>query len=239
MNPGVGKTNENDYEKYFRWYCEDLIEHGYLKSVHREYETFQVMPQYIYKREKHFVRKDNEIERFNLAQNITYTYDALLVWTEKGLNVFYEIMYKNGHFVFGEPTFVAHYKEINGKEEVVSYVDVKPHSAAAMFGGGKNASYYTFPFVQKLLLYKYDLYVNKIVPIPSGKHGKTSCLFAKTFTPKRYYFTDVSLANRKLTHRPINSLKSYTQDRIRIIENLKQQEYKKNENKSSQSKMDL
>lgn len=228
------ETKENDYERFFRWYCEDLIEAGFIKRLDREPETLLVLPEFNHYREKHFVRKENEKEEFTLLQSVTYTYDFRIIWEKKAFDIFTEIYSYDTHFVYNVPTFISHLKTIGGDKEVVSYVDVKPHSAAARFGGGKNASYYTFPIIQKYLMMAYSLYINKVIPIPSGKHGRTTCLFAETFTPKRYRYTDKSLKKRTMHHKPIRSLSSFVKYKSKIIENLKAQKANK---KSNQKKM--
>ncbi len=213
------QTKENDHERYFRWFCDDLKENGYLKRFDRELETFRVSPKIKYKHEEHFKVKENKIKDFTLFSETNYTYDARLIWTEKALNIFTEILDFGGHFVFGMPTFVSHRMEIDGVIEIVSYVDVKPHYKAVAFGGGKMASFYTFPFKQKALYMLKGLYINKVVPVHSGKHGKTTCLFATTFVPNRYLYHDKAEGLRSIPY-PKRSLVSYAAQKKKIIDDL-------------------
>lgn len=213
------QTKENDYERYFRWYCEDLIENGFLKRFDRELESFIISPKINYKREKHFKTKATETEDFALFQETTYTYDFRLIWTEKAKFIFTEVMEFDGAFVLGAPVFISHLIDINGTIEMVSYVDVKPHYAAVAYGGGKMKSYYTFPFVQKHLYIMKGLYVNKIIPVHTGKHGQSTCLFATTFVPNRYLYQDKAQGLRKIPYKK-RSLVSFVEQKKRINESV-------------------
>ncbi len=221
------QTIENDHEMYFRWYLEELKENGYLKSFEREPELIAVFPKLMHKRENHFKSKVNTLEIFALFQETNYTYDFRLVWTEKGMNVFTELYEPDGYFIFGKPVFVSHLIKINDIIEVVSYVDVKPHNAAARFGGGKMASYYTFPLIQKYLFMSKGLYINKIIPIHTGKHGRGSCLFATTFIPNRYKWTDTAKQLRKIPYRS-KTLNSFATQKKGITDNILREKFEKN-----------
>lgn len=195
-------TQENPHEMYFRWYCEELIQYGFLKKISREPELISVFPKLTHKKEKHYKsKKENTIEEITMLQPTEYTYDFLLVWTDKAYYIFTEEYDKDTPFVFGMPIFVSHRIMMDTGIELVSYVDVKPHFAAAAFGGGKMGSYYTFPLIQKYLFMAKGLYINKIIPIHTGKHGRSTCLFATTFIPNAYRFTDKSGKIRSIPDR--------------------------------------
>ena len=225
-------TKENDAERNFRWYAEELQHYGYVKRIDREAETMRVLDAYPYKREKHYKSKENTLESFNLLPESNYTYDFRIIWDEKALNLFTEIFQLGGHFKFGKPLFVSHYIEINGVIEIVTYIDVKPHSSAAQFGGGKLSTFYTFPFIQKFLLATKGLYINKIIPMNQGKHGISTNLFATSFTPNRYLFTDASQQLRKIPFKKV-SIAQFVKMKSAVIEKLLADIDKKN-NKSNQ-----
>lgn len=228
----VTKTKENSHEMYFRWYCEELIQYGYLKRIDRELQMFSILPEQKHKRENHLKVKANTLEEYNLLQALEYTYDFRLIWNESAYYIFTELYVPGGHFVFGTPTFISHKIKIDGVEEIVSYVDVKPHYAAAKFGGGQNASYYTFPLIQKFLLFTRKLYINKIIPIHTGKHGRSTCLFATTFVPNSYRYTDKSGDLRKIPYR-LRSITGYTEQKKGIIDTI----IKNNNSKNSQQSL--
>lgn len=216
-------TKENPLEMYARWYFDELVQYGFLKRYDREFEKFNVMQSYNYYREIFHKVKPNEKEVFALAPEINYTYDYRLIWTEKAINIFTEIMYPGGCFRFGIPEFVSHYINIDGVNEIVSYVDVKPHANAVAFGGGKMASYYTFPFIQKILLLTKDLYVNKMIPVNSGKHGVNTCTFARTFVPNRYLYTDGAKDLRTIKFKK-TGIQAYYDSKKAVVDGLLKQE---------------
>jgi hypothetical protein len=220
-------TKENPIEMYFTWYLDELVSNGFLKSYEREPETMIVLDSHSFKRERHLKTKENPLEDITLLPAITYTYDYRLVWHSSALNIFTEVYKPDGHFRFGIPTFISHYIEINGMPEIVSYVDVKPHYSAASFGGGKMASFYTFPFIQKFLMDSKGLYINKAIPVNQGKHGINTCLFAQTFTPNRYEFTDAGQQLRKIKFKK-TSITSYVSKQRAIINRLLDDIAKKN-----------
>lgn len=234
MNKKQNSTYENPIEMYFRWYLEELKQEGYLKDFEREAETLIVLNAFEYNREKHFKTKENVREPFNLTPAITYTYDYRLVWDKKALNIFTEPMHEGGCFRFGVPPFISHYIELMDEQEIVSYVDVKPHASAAQFGGGKLSSFYTFPFIQKFLLEKYHIYVNKIIPINQGKHGVNTNLFATTFTPRRYNLTDKGQMQRKIPFKK-TTLHTFVERRKSIVEDLLRDIEKKNAKNNQQT----
>lgn len=219
------KTKENDIEEYARWYFEELQKEGYVEQIDREAETFLVLDDYKHLREKHYKSKENTYEEFNLAQKITYTYDLRIIWNKKAKYLFFELFDKQIPFKFGKPYFVAHLILINGSYKYVTYIDIKPHAMAARFGGDLS-SFYTFPFIQKVLLHLHEIYVNKMVPINMGKHGVNSCMFAITFVPNRFLFSDTGIKERKI-HFKKTTLSSFVKQRQAIIDNLLSQENKK------------
>jgi len=212
-------TKENDNEMFFRWYCEELIQYGYLKRIDREPELISVFPKLTHKKEKHLKVQENYTEEIVMFQATNYTYDFRLIWTEKAINIFTEKYDPDGHFVFDRPIFVSHQILLENGIELVSYVDVKPHHAAVRFGGGKMASYYTFPFIQKYLFMSEGLYINKAIPVHTGKHGQSTCLFAQTFVPNRYLYTDKSEKLRKIPYRK-RSITSFVAQKQAIVDSL-------------------
>lgn len=208
-------TDINPIEMYFEWYLEELKQYGYVEYYDREPELIEVLPPFDHKREKHFKVKENTTEEFNMLQSVTYTYDYRIAWTEKAKYIFTEVYDPSGHFRFGMPTFVSHWIKLHGDYKMVSYIDVKPHISAAQFGGNVS-SYYTFPFIQKFLMRTRGLFINKATPINQGKHGVSTCLFAKTFTPNRFLFTDAGQQLRKIRFVK-RSISAYTDSQKAII----------------------
>lgn len=227
------QTKPNNEETYFTWFLDDLVQNGFIEKYDRESEITEVLPPFSYHREVHYKEKENVLENYNLLPEITYTYDFRIIWTEKAHYVFTEVFQKNGCFRFNTPIFVSHYVMIDGVKKMASYVDVKPHYKAVQFGGGKMASYYTFPLIQKFLLHTRGLFINKIVPVNSGKNGVNTCLFAQTFTPRRYHFTDGGQQPRNIPFRKIR-LESFLAMKQNMINELIRQNERKQQKNAQQ-----
>lgn len=215
-------TEINDHEQYFEWYLDELEAHGFIERYDREPETLLVVPPYIHQREKHLKKSENKIEDFALLSAMEYTYDYRIIWKDKAINIFTEIFDPEKPFKFGQPHFISHWMMLEGFHNLVSYVDVKPHFKAAQYNQGMS-SFYTFPFIQKILLFTRSIYVNKVIPINSGRHGVNTCLFAKTFTPNRYLFTDKASMKRKIKFRTV-TISSYHKRMQNIVEQYEENE---------------
>jgi len=218
-------TKENPGEMYARWYFEELMKEGYVEFIDREPEKILVLDKYTHKKEKHYKSKNNVIEDYTLLNNVVYTYDFRVGWTKKAYYLFTEVFNKEAPFKFGKPPFISHYIKMGEELKTVSYIDVKAHNVAARFSGGM-ASAFTFPFVQKFLMATRGLYINKMIPANAGKHGINSCMFAKTFVPNRFLFTDTGQQLRaiKIKKTTLNNFVSQKQSTINEL--LKQQEIK-------------
>ena len=209
-------TKENNIERYFRWYCEELIKAGYIKRVDREAESLELVPSIKHKKYKHYKSKSSTTETFTLFPSRSYTYDFRILWNNKALGYFTELLEKDKPLQNSNPLFISQKYLFDGVPEIISYIDVKPHSAAVRFGGGKMASYYTFPFVQRMIYDQSGVYINKTIPVPSGKHGRSNCLFAKSFTPMRYLKTDKSGDDRKI-HYKVHTLTEYEYEKSKMF----------------------
>lgn len=234
MSKKAPTTEENSGEMFFTWWLDELKHNGYIKRYDREPEFLQVLPPFVHQREKHYKTKPNEFEDFNMIPPINYTYDFRILWEEKAKYIFTEPFAKGEAFRFGMPDFVSHYIKLDGYTELTSFVDVKPHAASARFNTSMS-SLYTFPLIQKFLLHRRGIYINKIIPNNSGKNGVNTCLFAQTFTPNRYLFTDTGQQLRKIPFKK-TTITSYTERRASIIESLFE-DIKKKETKESQIKL--
>lgn len=216
MSQQGNTSKKSDAEVYFEWYLDELERNNYIEGYDREPQQIIVIPPYIHEREKHFIKKENTIEEFRFIDSLDYTYDYRIIWSERALHIFTDIFNENEPFRFGQPPFVSHWMEIDGFQQIVSYVDVKPHFTAAQHGGNLS-SFYTFPIIQKILMLLRGLYINKITPINNGKFGVNTCLFAKTFTPNRYLFTDKAQQKRKIRFKTV-AFDIYVKRQQNIIE---------------------
>lgn len=224
-------TQVNTLELYSLWYFQELQEQGFIKRVDRECESIEVLPDQFHIREKHWKTKANITETYRVEQARTYTYDYRVVWTDKALYYFTEVWDKEVPFKFGHPTFVSHI--VDG--EMVSYIDVKPHANVQAKGSRVVSSAYTFPFVMKILLYRYNLYINKMIPIPMANGGFNTAMFVVTFTPARYYYTDGGGMLRKVPKWNRQSLSIFLNKRGAVIEKRLREEQLKNEKGGQQT----
>lgn len=215
---------------YFEWYLDELESNGFIERYDRELETIMVIPPYIHQREKHLKKLPNKEEDFAFINALEYTYDYRIIWKEKALHIFTDIFDPDKPFIFGQPEFVSHYIEVDGFTQIVSYVDVKPHYMAAQYNSGMS-SFYTFPIIQKILMFMRSIYINKAMPINSGKYGVNTCLFAKTFTPNRFLFTDKAQQQRSIKFRTV-SISAYVKRQQRILEDYQKTEREKNTQQS-------
>lgn len=190
------KTEENNIERYTRWYFEELKSHGYIKEIIREPETIEVYPTHTELQVKRFKTKPSEYKEMALFNPIRYTYDFRILWDEKARYLFFDIIPVPGEpFIFGKPLFYAHQHQENG--DIVSFVDTKPPSSVSTMFGKTNSSI-SFPIKQRIIFENTRIYINKFVPIPMAGAYKNSAVFIKSFTPARYLRTDKTMVPRKI-----------------------------------------
>ena len=202
----------NMTEKYFEWWLEELKAIGLVISYEREPQTFTLFqPEPIFYNQ-HYKVKDPIVKSFNLFQPTTYTPDYKVVFSSKLVNklfgiikretkILYDLEFKEPGSVYQETLFYAMgSSEIlycildasKTEDNIEVWFDVKPPAKALQFSGSLGSSR-EFPYNQRLMYEKHNIIVNKVVPI-----GTSTCLFAKTFLPRRYRFTDKSGQLRKL-----------------------------------------
>jgi hypothetical protein len=184
------ETNHLDSmeELYFLWYLEELKKNGYLdfehgqsislnpnnlESLRLQYDRQTTTP----KQKK--IKIESKLHKY-LELNRHYTPDFTIQWQPKA----------EGIFFCRENTKLTKKQEIHfiADESLVSIIDVKP-----TFQNPNHS--YNFSEKQAFVYFMTGIFVQKIVPL--GKAG----MFAKTFTPNRYLFTDKSMAIRKINHK--------------------------------------
>lgn len=199
------QNDKNSFEVYVGWFFQELKEAGYIQDYYFEPETIRVMDKAVYKRYDVKKTKAN-VEDFNILPEDNYTYDYLVIWNEKAKDIFFNLL--DGTPVKTQTPFYS-FRNQNG--QFVTVHDVKPAIGASTFGNQGSA--FTFPVKQKIIYYKFGIFVNKTIPIPyvsqgRVKSGNASALFTACFCPKRYYFTDGGGQVRKINFRT-QSLEQY------------------------------
>jgi len=121
-------------------------------------------------------------------RDVSYTADFVISWDIKLLDKLFSIPgggYSKTPFVAAEKS--GHF---------FSIIDVK-----GSFAGKNNTSAITFPLKQKWMMQKYDIYVQKIIPISTVK-GQGRGLFVDTFTPVKYLLTPTG-KERTIHYKPV------------------------------------
>jgi len=125
------------------------------------------------------------VETKPFMSEVTYTPDRTIIWNSKAKNIFYTDLdeYLVGK-VHKAPILLA---DLNSKLEMVSYVDVK----APPGYGNRHGSDVSFSIKSKWIWESYSAYINKVYNFPNKKVANIQpYLWLKTFTPKRYLYSD-------------------------------------------------
>lgn len=165
-------------EIYFLWYLLELQDHGII----RDFTT----PKAILLYESAWINIVVELKsgrtkpkKHHLFHDVTYKGDFAITWNPHTEGKWFDRIRKQPIASWGNCPFIANEFDRYDDEGLAtcrSLIDVK-----GGFKGAHNNSAITFPIISKILWKEKGIYVNKIMPKE---------LFKKTFTPKRYFFTD-------------------------------------------------
>lgn len=188
---------DSDEEMYFRWYLDELV-------------SAEIVLRYAYQPASILLTKkvnglsmvnkptkkdpDRLVEKRSLFLNPhVYTPDYIVVWSP--LAVKYGLVSALGVEMQDSLQVDLSDKEAPfrankyGSSCLYSVIDIK-----GAFARATNSTAITFPLNQKWVFDKYGLYVQKIIP----NDTKGNCLFAKTFTPKRFLIQNKTSKPRKI-----------------------------------------
>lgn len=186
------RKEDSKGELHFEWWCQELLEAGYIRSFADHDYIFRLTPQFTITVKKELITKTNVIQR-TLLQPGTYTPDFTIEWDTTALGVITQELF---NIVLPMPIFSFQWYE--GK--MVSHIDVKPSY-------NKRASdKEVFTWKQKITYMEYRIYVQPVV---------SATLFKKTFTPERYKFTDVLTEKHRIPRKrkwEFRSLKQFIKD---------------------------
>ena len=172
-------------ERYFQLWIDELEEAGMIDTEEYQPFTAEIAPTKTFKFRK-VLKTKTKIEEFNLMQPLRYTPD----WELQFSNHFKDLLGCNIQDVYDsawtkkKPLFVL--------TDGIWILDVK--GSHDPFGDGRN-----FTFNQKLLMHNCNKYSQKVEM--SNEKGS---FFDKTFTPKRFLYTDKSFSRRKLKYKAVN-----------------------------------
>lgn len=204
-------TEKNSTELYFEWWLDELKSQNLVKKYEREPQSIVIKESYPIFYNQHYKKQEPIIRNFNLFQPITYTPDYLVVFDKSLLNKLFGYIKKsdldNSHIledfekseikpgnVYSETLFYSTNKIKKGEflGDYIIYFDVKPPSSVLQFTGNLQSSR-DFPLKSRMIFDRYGVYINKVIPV-----GQKTDLFAKTFLPERFRYTDKSGQVRKL-----------------------------------------
>ena len=215
-------------EEYTWWYIKELYAAGFIVNAIHQPESFVLCEEKkLYGMVSYGRYRSSEVPHaFPWVREHKYTADYYIEWQPDALGIFvkrYDDNYdKSDGFFFA--------REYKGK--IVSWIDAK-----GAFLGQHNNSGVTFPMNQKWVLDKYDIYVQKVVPVRrtsmainkgglvtlNGNNAhkiKVSGIFPETFTPARYLTCDKLNVERNVKF-PTISLKEFVkrkEERIETVE---------------------
>ncbi len=191
-------------EVYFEWWLKELQAKGLVLYYEREPQSFVLTnPVQIFYNQ--FKATKEIIKSFELYSPLTYTPDYKVVISEKLKNRLFGVVSKEQQILEDEDfneigsayqntifytESLQKSKDYPGCYEI--WFDVKAPNAASNVNP-RLTSTRDFKYVSRLMFDTHGIVVNKVVPI-----GMKTCLFGKTFMPKRYRYTDISGQLRKL-----------------------------------------
>ena len=171
-------------EEWFDMWADELIEAGYITAIvsHPDVPTFRLFPGY----DKPYGKKKNVV-----MHPVDYTPDRIIKWSKKSLGVFCT-SFDGDNKDWDSCYFKAHY-EPKGKF-YYNIIEVKGPTGNQVAYGTK------FVFTQKWLWANTQQFVQKVMLYPARlfKQEKSLLpyLWAMTFTPKRFYYSDKLSTNR-------------------------------------------
>lgn len=186
---------DSDEEKYFSWYLDELLQAGFIKSYGHHTEKFMLSPPAGVVMVKKLKTKEKRVSK-TLLRGHEYTPDFMIRWNPKALDIFYSplIDCNPNPFFLASSTFDS----VFGCD--IGFVEIK--AVFSKYNMGRE-----FSINQKWLYAQEGIYVQKVIPT-----GKSTCLFAKTFTPEKYLLTEKTHKPRKLKWKP-RTLTEYLETR--------------------------
>lgn len=182
-----GLTFDSSGEMHFYWWCEELLEAGYIDDTILQPESFKLSggTSMLYK--KPMKKAEDKILEKAILNPHSYTPDTLVHFTSKSKNIFF--IDRNCTDIPEDKSLLDLLKAKDGE----CYIELKP-------AFDQNNMTRLAVLNQKWVMDKYDIFVNIVIP---------EKLFDKTFTPTNYLFTDVSKKPRKIGYKNIRTLKEF------------------------------
>lgn len=183
---------DSNEEKYFWWWANELKDIGFIEEIELQPKPFDLSSSIKSVYDKQLKTKIKEVEETLLNKHI-YTTDVKITWNKSALDVFTTLLDSRVKKTENRSlTYII--SQINENNEIISYVEVKPSF-------DQNNMTRLAKINQKWVWEKHGLFVNIVIP---EKH------FNKTFTPKKFLFTDKSGKPRKIKYKNIVTLDKLT-----------------------------
>lgn len=195
MNTNIASFDSKE-EWYFSLWLDEIEKQGFIERFVYHPKPFVLSD----KIEVSFIKKLKTKEKTEFSvilDDHQYQADWFIHWTVKGRGLLWELIDKCKESPKHYP-FLAQYSERKG---CYSVIDVK-----GTFN--QNDAWRRFSIDQKWIFQKYNIYVQKVIPVPQiykGHIRPKSALFLTTFTPVRYLLTDGARKDRiiKFPHNTI------------------------------------
>lgn len=195
-------------EDWFDMWAEELIKAGYIDEVvtHPDVPTFELFPGY----SKPYGKKKNVI-----MNKVVYTPDRIIKWNMKAEDIFFTSFDGNN-----KDWDSSYFKASRNGFYHYSLVEIKGPT------GNQKAYGQDFKFTQKWLWANTQQYVQKVMLAPVKMlKNPYQYLWAETFTPQRFLYTDKLMANKNkpIPYRTIPNKNGVPKWSIRSLEEFIQQ----------------
>lgn len=192
-------------EDWFDIYADELIALGYIDEVvrHPDVPTFELFPG-LY---KPYGKKKNVI-----MNPVSYTPDRIIKWNMKSLNIFFT-PFDAENSLWDSSYFKATLEPV--KNFYYSIIEVKGPT------GNQKAYNQDFKFTQRWLWANTNQFVQKVMLSPVKPLKKDlQYLWASTFTPNRYLYTDklATNKNKPIPYRTIPNKKGKPNWEVRSLQ---------------------
>lgn len=166
-------------ELYFSYYLDELKREGFIDKWFYEKYTFPLSEKYERGYLKQLKTKTVRRKEFLLHPS-SITADFTIIWNIKAENIFY----LNPNIPVKDASLIPFRLSYHYPEQLVSHVETKQANTFR-----SNTSDISFPYKQKFVRDKYNIYIQKVVPF--NLNSKPKCLFLTTFTPKQAVIEEV------------------------------------------------
>jgi len=186
---------DSNEEMYMDWWLQELKSKGYIKEIIHQPKSFVLLEDPIVSRYFTPYKKmeGGKWTEESIMKESVYTTDIKVIWDISAFGLFTTKLYGQKRKKKGQALMFILCQRCDLTQEYYSYIEVKP-------AFDQNNMTRLAKTNIKWVWDKYKEYVNIVVP---EKH------FNKTFTPAKYFFTNLSGKPRKINYKNILTLKEF------------------------------